>query len=314
MLNRRISAYAAACLGALAIGGASGGPALLAGSAQAYRTAGTAAAASPAALAPAADTVGTLLLASADQLSAHVKMSGQTADHLHLELASTDAQIEAVNREAKRLDADIASTSRRLVAEKKELQGIARAIYVQPDSIFLALAESKDLGDFMTRVGDLAVAGFAARSLVRALGANRRRIAAERRSVGAAQARLASLRQTVIADLDALAAAAASAAAPSVMVALPAGSGDIPGIIRSAFSPLGQRAVGWALKVGFCESGYNPNAVNPYSGTEGLFQFMPSTWAGTPWGRDSPFDARDNALAAAWLYQREGSSPWQCQG
>ncbi|MGH7775639.1 MAG: transglycosylase SLT domain-containing protein [Candidatus Dormibacterales bacterium] len=318
MLNRRISAYAAACLGALAVGGASGGPALLAGSAQAYRTAGTAAAASPAALAPAADTASTVLLVSADQLSAHVKMSGQTADHLHLELASTDAQIEAVNREAKRLDADIASTGRRLAAERRELRGIARAIYVQPDSIFLALAESKDLGDFMTRVGDLAVAGFTARSLVRALGTNRQRMAAERRSVGAAQAKLASLRQTVIADLDALAAAAAQAAsraaAPSVMVALPAGSGDIPAIITSAFSPLGQRAVGWALKVAFCESGYNPNAVNPYSGTEGLFQFMPSTWAGTPWGRDSPFDAHDNALAAAWLYQREGSSPWQCQG
>ena len=254
------------------------------------------------------------LLAGADQLGSQVRMSGQTADRLHKELAAADAQIEATNREAARLDAEIASTDRRLAMEKQELRTLARAIYVQPDSIVLALAESRNLGDFVTRVGDLTVAGLTARSLVRSLGEDGRRLAQDRSSVRHAQAKLESLRQAVVADLDALAAAAARAAVPASAASLPAGSGDIPAIIQAAFAPLGQGAVNWALKVAFCESGYNPNAVNPYSGTEGLFQFMPSTWAGTPWGHDSPFAPRYNALAAAWLYQRQGGSPWQCKG
>ncbi|MGH7904775.1 MAG: transglycosylase SLT domain-containing protein, partial [Candidatus Dormibacteraceae bacterium] len=247
---------------------------------------------------------------NSDRLAAAIRTSSQAGDRLHAELAATDAQIEAVNQAAKLLDGQIAATTARLQAERLELRGLARAIYVQPDSLLVALADSPNLGDFLTRVGDLAVAGFRARSLVRQLGSDSRRLGQDRRAVSAAQARLGALRQKVLDDLSALAAAAAAVPAATV----PAAAGTIPGIIRGAFSPQGPGAVNWALKVAYCESGYNPNAVNPGSGTEGLFQFMPSTWARTPWGRDSPFDASANAHAAAWLYQREGGSPWQCKG
>jgi soluble lytic murein transglycosylase-like protein len=82
--------------------------------------------------------------------------------------------------------------------------------------------------------------------------------------------------------------------------------------IIDAFSPLGQYAVDWGLRVARCESNYNPDAVNGWSGTEGLFQFMPSTWRGTPYGRYNVFDPKYNALAAAWVYSRQGGGPWQC--
>jgi len=88
---------------------------------------------------------------------------------------------------------------------------------------------------------------------------------------------------------------------------------SIPDIIRSAFAPLGPDAVTWGLRVGFCESTYNPNAVNPSSGTEGLFQFQPSTWAETPEAASSPFDATANAQAAAWLFDNVGPNQWECQ-
>jgi hypothetical protein len=85
-------------------------------------------------------------------------------------------------------------------------------------------------------------------------------------------------------------------------------------IIHNAFSPLGPRAVQWAVNVAYCESRYHPNSVNSDSGASGLFQFLPSTWAFTPEHAQSPFDPTANANAAAWLYQRDGPSQWQCQG
>ena len=73
-----------------------------------------------------------------------------------------------------------------------------------------------------------------------------------------------------------------------------------------------------ALRILDCESNGDPNAVNPYSGASGLFQFLPSTWASTApqagWGGYSPFHAEANVSSAAWLanrYEELGSYYWQ---
>jgi hypothetical protein len=84
--------------------------------------------------------------------------------------------------------------------------------------------------------------------------------------------------------------------------------------ITDAFSPLGRRAVQWAMNVAWCESRYHPNSVNTDSGASGLFQFLPSTWGGTPYANKSPFDPRANSFAAAWLYSHYGPGRWVCQG
>jgi hypothetical protein len=88
---------------------------------------------------------------------------------------------------------------------------------------------------------------------------------------------------------------------------------SIQQIITGAFAPLGESAVGWALQIAFCESTDNPNAVNTDSNAQGLFQFLPSTWVGTPYASQSPFDPTANAAAAAWLLQTYGPSQWECQ-
>jgi Transglycosylase SLT domain len=85
-------------------------------------------------------------------------------------------------------------------------------------------------------------------------------------------------------------------------------------IINNAFSPLGPRAVQWAINVAYCESRYHPNSVNTDSGATGLFQFMAGTWAGTPWASKSRFDPVANAQAAAWLYKTYGPGRWSCVG
>jgi hypothetical protein len=116
------------------------------------------------------------------------------------------------------------------------------------------------------------------------------------------------------AQQDALAAAQAQAAAIAARSNHAPPPPYIAKIINDAFGPLGPAAVQWAINVAYCESRYHPNSVNSDSGASGLFQFMPSTWGGTPWASQSPFDPVANAQAAAWLYNRYGPGRWTCQG
>jgi hypothetical protein len=64
------------------------------------------------------------------------------------------------------------------------------------------------------------------------------------------------------------------------------------------------------------ESGGNPRAVNPGSGAGGLFQFLPSTWAGLGYASAYPGGAQTapagvQEAAFAKLYAEAGTSPWR---
>jgi hypothetical protein len=90
-------------------------------------------------------------------------------------------------------------------------------------------------------------------------------------------------------------------------------------IINEIESVFGGYAQG-ALNVARCESGYNPDAYNPYaignSHAEGVFQILyPSTWDGTSYAADSPYNASDNIYAAHQIFARDGDSwrEWSCQ-
>lgn len=49
------------------------------------------------------------------------------------------------------------------------------------------------------------------------------------------------------------------------------------------------------------------------SGASGLFQFLPSTFARTPFAGFDIFDAEANAMAAAWLVRKDGNwREWSC--
>ena len=115
------------------------------------------------------------------------------------------------------------------------------------------------------------------------------------------------------AQQDALAAAQAQAARIAALNNHPPPPAYIAKIITDAFGPLGQDAVVWAMRIAWCESRYHPNSVNSDSGASGLFQFLPSTWSGTPWASQSPFDPVANAQAAAWLYSHYGPGRWACK-
>lgn len=65
------------------------------------------------------------------------------------------------------------------------------------------------------------------------------------------------------------------------------------------------------LAIARCESGLRAWALNGGgSGSSGLMQFMPGTFAATPYGRRWILSAKWNALAGAWLLRRSGTGPW----
>jgi len=71
------------------------------------------------------------------------------------------------------------------------------------------------------------------------------------------------------------------------------------------------------LRVAWCESRYNPYAVNARSGAAGLFQFMPATWAANSvragYGGASVFDAVANANTAAYMFRNGQAAQWSCK-
>ncbi len=85
-------------------------------------------------------------------------------------------------------------------------------------------------------------------------------------------------------------------------------------IIYQAADKWGQSRVDM-LRVARCESALDPNAVNPSSGTSGLFQFRPSTFAITPNGKrgENIFDPWSNADAAGWMWANGMRNHWACQ-
>jgi hypothetical protein len=67
------------------------------------------------------------------------------------------------------------------------------------------------------------------------------------------------------------------------------------------------------LRVARCESGLNPSAVGGGGAYHGLFQFVPGTFAGTPYGQYDIYDPWANANAAAWMWSEGKKSNWVCQ-
>ena len=90
------------------------------------------------------------------------------------------------------------------------------------------------------------------------------------------------------------------------------GEAQIIQIIYNAADSYGQPREDM-LRVARCESVLDPNAVNAAGGSYGLFQFIPSTWATTPYAQYDIFDPWANANAAAWMWSQGRRNEWVCQ-
>lgn len=86
---------------------------------------------------------------------------------------------------------------------------------------------------------------------------------------------------------------------------------EIERIIKRAARKYGQ-SKRKMLRVARCESNLDPCAVG--SGKYyGLFQFLQSTFDGTPFRKEDIFDPKANAYAAAWMWKQGRKNEWACQ-
>lgn len=69
----------------------------------------------------------------------------------------------------------------------------------------------------------------------------------------------------------------------------------------------------WLWRIARCESGLDARIVNAGSGSSGLFQFLPSTWATTPFGSFSIWSPYASALAAGWMVTHGRGGEWVCR-
>ncbi|HEY7200096.1 MAG TPA: transglycosylase SLT domain-containing protein [Candidatus Dormibacteraeota bacterium] len=234
------------------------------------------------------------------------------------QLANASAQITQLNLQMATLEKSVADTQQRIQRERAQVRLLARALYAQPDSLFGMLFESASLTEAVTRISDLTSAGDRASATKRQLDKDLARMTQQRTQLQSDRDKTVELQKQLETQFSKLVAQVVAARLQSPAptqppLSLDPGSvGAIQQIILDAFAPLGAAAQSWALRVAKCESNYNPYAVNKSSGASGLFQFLPSTWASSPYHASSPFDPTANAKAAAWLYQRSGPGQWVC--
>jgi hypothetical protein len=65
-----------------------------------------------------------------------------------------------------------------------------------------------------------------------------------------------------------------------------------------------------AYYIAWRESRFNWRVTNRSSGAAGMFQFMPGTWAHSPYRHRSPYNPRWAALAAMWYWAHGGKFHW----
>lgn len=233
-------------------------------------------------------------------------------------LADVADQITQNDHEIARLKADISDRQRRIERERLQLKVLARGLYMEPDSTLVVVARAPNLGDAMTEISDLLSAGQRAQATKAALQRDLDRLETDQVNLEDRSRQLEKQKAELEVEYGRLvalhAAQAAAAAQPPPPPPPPAVSGPLPDIIRQSWAPLGPSTANWAVRLAQCESTMNPYAVNRWSGAAGLFQFLPSTWATTPWHAQSPFDPVANSQAAAWLYARYGARQWVCSG
>jgi hypothetical protein len=90
----------------------------------------------------------------------------------------------------------------------------------------------------------------------------------------------------------------------------PGSGGDGLAAIYAVFG--NSPGLSWALRVAYCESRYNPRAINSSSGASGLFQFMPSTWNANFPGQNI-WDPYAQARGALVFYNAGRQSAWTCK-
>lgn len=98
-------------------------------------------------------------LTSQQQLSAALDLSAASQQALTAQVTDQEAQIAALEAQITQLEAQIADTQSRIDVERAQVASLARAMYRQPDSLFVLMARAGSLHDALVAAADLVVAG-----------------------------------------------------------------------------------------------------------------------------------------------------------
>jgi murein DD-endopeptidase MepM/ murein hydrolase activator NlpD len=122
----------------------------------------------------------------ADVLTAQEHLTGSLADNgkaqsqLEGGVASSQHQLDALDADLERLDADIQKTDGRIKNSKEQVSVIAKALYLQPDSLLVQVAQAGGPQEAVTATSDLFSAADRAETLQRKLQSDLSKLQSDR--------------------------------------------------------------------------------------------------------------------------------------
>ncbi|MGH7777127.1 MAG: murein hydrolase activator EnvC family protein [Candidatus Dormibacterales bacterium] len=98
-------------------------------------------------------------LSAQQQILASLQRNQKEQEKVVSQISAANRLIAALDAQLRQLESETAATQVRISDERHDLGALARAIYVQPSSLLLMVAEASNLGDLVTRIMDLRAAG-----------------------------------------------------------------------------------------------------------------------------------------------------------
>lgn len=143
-------------------------------------------------------------LAAQDQLTQALAENRAQAAALATQLADANAKLASLDAEIAALDQRRAALEQRMAVDRRQLDRLARALYVQPDSLLMSLAESGSLRDALGQLAALQSAARRAQALQQQLQRDQAQLAADRRKQADDRQQQASARDGLQSKADRL--------------------------------------------------------------------------------------------------------------
>jgi murein DD-endopeptidase MepM/ murein hydrolase activator NlpD len=120
------------------------------------------------------------VLTTQEQLMSALNQTTASMNILSNEITQEETVIANLQDQIAKLDAQIADTQARIEVEKEQVAAMARAIYRQPDSVWMLIARTGNLSQALQATTDLVVAGQRAHALQARLEADLVKLQADR--------------------------------------------------------------------------------------------------------------------------------------
>jgi murein DD-endopeptidase MepM/ murein hydrolase activator NlpD len=143
-------------------------------------------------------------LAAQEQLTQSLKDNQQQQQATQQKVDDANAKVVQLEADIARLNTEIEATQARIEMKRGQLRSLARALYVQPASVLVMLAEAPNLSDMLSRASDLSSAGSRARELKKQLDVDAAKLVYDQAKQQVARDEQVKLRAQLQSDLVAL--------------------------------------------------------------------------------------------------------------